>query len=387
MSTEWIIDADAHVTEPPGVWIDRLPAKYREVAPTMRRIDDVDYWFINGKQSSLSIGETACAGWEKEYPRGPRNLDEVPRGAWDAAARLEYMDSAGIWSQVIYPNVGGFGSEQFLKMSDPELQLLCVQAYNDWLLEWCGTDSRRLLPVIATPFWDVTATVAEIERCAALGARGILFTGDPQSLGMETLGHPSWEPLWAAAQDTELPISFHVGSGNMDMESQAVTRRADGNIGKFAVDITVRMYLHNAMQVMDLLLSGVLPKFPGTKFVSVESGIGWVPFVLEALDFVAGTYRLPRFAPELKEELSEYFRRQVYVCYFYETFAPQHLVGAIGEDNILFETDYPHPTCQAGSLRDVIETGLQGQPERVRRKLLWENSAKLYKVELPVSVG
>ena len=100
------------------------------------------------------------------------------------------MDEAGIWAQVLYPNVGGFGSENFLAMDDDELKLLSVRAYNDFLMEWCGADSRRLLAVLATPFWDVEATVREVLRCADAGARGILFTGEPQRYGLPVLGKP-----------------------------------------------------------------------------------------------------------------------------------------------------------------------------------------------------
>ena len=144
----------------------------------------------------LTVGHTATAGWGAPFPAAPPTFDEVPPAAHDPKARLEYMDSIGVWAQVMYPNVGGFGNQAFLALDDPELQLACVRAYNDWLTEWCATDPTRLLAITATPFWDVDATVAEIERCAALGHRGILFTGEPQQFGLPLLGDRSWDPLW-----------------------------------------------------------------------------------------------------------------------------------------------------------------------------------------------
>ena len=129
-----------------------------------------------------------------------------------AVARLAYLDEASIWAQVLYPNVGGFGSENFLSIDDDELKLLSVRAYNDFLLEWCATDFRRLLPVLATPFWDVEATVREVARCAAAGARGILFTGEPQRYGLPVIGSHHWDPLWSIATETGLPIHFHIGN-------------------------------------------------------------------------------------------------------------------------------------------------------------------------------
>ena len=186
---DWVIDADAHITEPAGLWVDRLPAKWREQAPQMVRGDDGrDRWYVNDGAVMLTVGHTATAGWGAPFPAAPPTFDDVPPAAHDPKARLEYMDSIGVWAQVMYPNVGGFGNQAFLALDDPELQLACVRAYNDWLTEWCSTDADRLLAVTATPFWDVPATVAEIERCAALGHRGILFTGEPQQFGLPLLG-------------------------------------------------------------------------------------------------------------------------------------------------------------------------------------------------------
>ena len=117
---------------------------------------------------------------------------------------------------VMYPNVGGFGNQAFLKLKDPELMLTCVQVYNDWQTEWASADPRRLLAVTSVPFWDIDQSVAEVYRCAKKGHKGILFTGDPQSHGQPFLGDPHWDPLWRAACECDLPISFHIGSGNME---------------------------------------------------------------------------------------------------------------------------------------------------------------------------
>ena len=135
------------------------------------------------------------------------------------------------------------------------------------------------------------------------------------------------------------------------------------------------------MQVTDQLQSGVLPRDPDPKFVSVESGIDWMPFVLESVDHAFS--QVSRERPELEALPSEYFRRHVYACYFYEEFAPQHLLDAIGEDNVLFETDYPHPVCLYGNVREKIDAGLGDAPVSTRRKLLWDNAAALYGVEAP----
>ena len=167
--TQLIIDADSHITEPADVWTSRVPARYRDDVPVVVREDGADLWVLNGERLS-PVGVTAPAGWPTFPPEYPPTYSDVHPGSYDATARLRYMDEAAIWAQVLYPNVGGFGSEHFLKIADEELKLLCVSAYNDFLLEWSSADRRRLLPIVATPYWDIDATVREIERCVALGA-------------------------------------------------------------------------------------------------------------------------------------------------------------------------------------------------------------------------
>src|SRR5579872_257320 len=184
MTVTPVIDADAHITEPRDVWEARLPKKYVEAGPRIMRNDSgADVWTMGGK-SLGSVGMNAVAGWPAFPPGVPDTLEQCHPASHDSKARLAYMDGAGIWAQVLYPNVAGFGSQHFLDADDEVLKRLCVSAYNDFLAEWCGADPNRLLGVMATPFWDIDATVAEVNRAADLGLRGILFTGEPQRFGL-----------------------------------------------------------------------------------------------------------------------------------------------------------------------------------------------------------
>ena len=132
---EWVIDVDAHVTEPADVWTARLPARLRHRGPRLERdASGRDVWHVADSTPMVPVGFTAVAGWPEPFPAGPKNMDEVPRAAWEAHARLDYLDSIGVWAQVMYPNVAGFGNQQFLALEDPELMLACVRAYNDFLI-------------------------------------------------------------------------------------------------------------------------------------------------------------------------------------------------------------------------------------------------------------
>ena len=383
--TEWFIDADTHVTEPGDVWTSRLPQKFQDDAPRMIRTDDgVDVWRFGRSERQIPVGATAMAGWPEPFPSIPKNLDECAPAAYDAQARLRYMDEIGAWAMALYPNIGGFGSETFLGLDNPELMLACVRAYYDWLIEWISPDPRRFIPVMATPFWDVEAAVAEIHRCREIGHRAILFTSAPQDFGMPFIGDPHWNPIWKAAQDVDLPISLHIGSGDFSDQITNPKRFAAHGIGPSTVSGSMSVLLTNAIQLMDIVMSGILPSNPKLRLVSVESGIGWLPFVKEALDHGFDYTNVRKEKPEFTKHPSDYIREQVWSCTFFEEIGIHRLLDEIGDDRILFETDYPHPICLYGSeVRDKIDAAFGDQPEEVRHKILFSNAANLYGVEAP----
>jgi predicted TIM-barrel fold metal-dependent hydrolase len=383
--TDWFIDADTHVTEPPDVWTSRLPQKFQDDAPRMIRTDDgVDFWKFGRTAKAIPVGATAVAGWKAPFPSIPKNLDECPPAAYDAKARLEYMDEIGAWAMALYPNVGGFGSESFLGLDDPELMISCVRAYNDWLIEWIEPDPSRFIPVMATPFWDVDAAVKEIHRCREMGHKSILFTAAPQDFGMPIIGDPHWNPIWQAAQDVDLPVSLHIGSGDFTDQLMNPERFKHHGIGPSTVSGSMSILMANAIQLMDFVMSGVLPRNPGLKIASVESGIGWLPFVKEALDHGFEYTNTSTEKPEFTKHPSDYIREQVWACTFFEEFASNNFLDEIGADRVMFETDYPHPVCLYGSeVRDKIDAAFGALPEATRKRVLFDNAAELYGVEAP----
>jgi len=384
MSNYTIIDADTHVTETPDLWTSRAPASMRDRVPrVVTSSRGSQRWVLGGSQGMLaSPGMTATAG-VGSFKNPPKTYEEMHPGAYDAKARLKYMDQMGIWAMVMYPNVGGFGAQQFLKLNDRELMLTCVQIYNDWQTEWASADSRRLLPVTSIPFWDVAAAAKEVRRCAAIGHKGILFTGEPQYFGQPLLGDRHWDPLWEAAVELDLPISFHVGSGDMTEGLLKNRVAAYGQAAAFTA-LAVNILFQNGVQVSDLIMSGVLARYPQIKFVSVESGIGWIPFMLETMDYQFQGNSVAEEHPEFDRLPSEYFARNVFACYWFEQVAPRRLLDKIGVDRILFETDFPHPTSLYGDeVHARIRGGLSDCEESARRMILWGNAQKLYKVADP----
>jgi predicted TIM-barrel fold metal-dependent hydrolase len=376
-----IIDVDSHVTEAPDTWTARTSAKYRDRVPQVRRVDGRDVWFIDG-QVAAPVGPTAPAGWREPAPSMPPTYEDLLPAAYDAKARLDLLDEAGIWAQLLYPNVGGFGGQRFLRLQDRALMYECVRAYNDWQYEWASADPRRLIPVASLPFWDVDDCVREVERCAELGFKSVLFTGEPHRFDLPYLGESYWNPLWAVVSDRDMPVNLHVGGGEFTWDLKRMSTR--GFAESFALE-GLTLFHKNGQQVCDVLLSGILPRYPKLRIVSVESGIGWLPFALEAIDyqFVEGGGRSTR--PEFDRLPSEYFAAQVFVTFWFEEFAVRNLVGgAIPVGNVMFETDFPHPTCLYGDVADRLDQTFAGIDDAVRRRLVWDNARELYGLETPV---
>jgi len=375
-----VIDIDTHVTEPAGVWSDRLASKWGDRIPHIQRINGVDLWLI-GDEAVGMPGAYSTAGYDGVYPDMRKTYEEIPAAMYDAKARLAFMDEEKLYANVLYPNVGGFGMATFLKLGDPELRLACVRAYNDWLMEWCSADPKRLVPVAANPFWDVRVAVREIQRCAQLGYQAVLMCNQPQDHGQPVLRDAHWDPIWAAAQEAGMSISFHIGGGDL---SEIVNDT--GKIGTRAnfARASVNTFMDNGRCMTDLIMGGIPHRFPKLKMVSVESGIGWIPFVLESLDWQWRNNGVSVEHPEYDLLPSEYFRRQIYASFWFE----EKLIGPALElfpDNILYETDYPHPTCQAPGPVSAgqhpgryAEAVLGDLPEPLVRKVLYESAAALY---------
>jgi len=381
-----IIDADTHVVEPPDLWTSRVSAKWGDKVPHVRwdPAMEEEAWYTADVRLG-AVGGPAMAGWHEHPPYHPRRFSETDPRSWDAIERLKVMDEYGVQAQVLYPNVAVFDAKNILSMGDTELQLRCIQAYNDFQTEWGSVAPGRYVAVASLPFWDLQATLAEIERCAGLGHRGIVFTQDPGFFGLPELTDRYWDPMWASAQEKQMPVNFHIASGNLDLFN--VGHADNGPHANYAA-MGVSFFLGNARTIAQLVTGGICHRFPSLNFVSVESGIGWIPFALEALDWQWKNCGVPIEHPEYDLLPSEYFRRQIYGCFWFERDSALAAIDQLGADNILYETDYPHPTSMspgpasaAQRPDDYLRDHFSGVDESSLRKILHDNAARIYHLD------
>ncbi len=380
-----VIDSDSHWSEPYDLWTSRAPAKYRDRVPQMTERNGKRRWWFDG---SIPIGlpiASSVVDQEGTKVTGAAffdfDNDMVHRASFDPEARVAMLDELGIEAQIMYPNVAGFGNQNFLKSPDDALRILSVEIYNDALVEFQEATGQRVFGMALLPWWDLDAAVREIERGHANGLRGIVTCSNPEEAGLPDMSLPHWDPVWQVCSDLQMPVNFHIGStiGHLDYYAKSVWP-SFGRERRLALG-SASLFLGNARVVGNMIYSGVPERFPNVKFVSVESGVGWLPFYLEVLD-----HQMHEAAPNELAELSmlpsEYFRRQFYSCFWFERSTVRPTLEYVGAQSLMFETDFPHPTCLYPRDDHDLVKALEGiAPDDIER-IMSRNAAELYRIDI-----
>ena len=379
-----IIDSDTHWSEPHDLWTSLAPAKYKDLVPQVKEHNGRRMWVVNGDIPIAGDSAVSAILPDGEKMLGLRflraDIERVHAASYDCDARLEIMDSFGISHGIVYPNIGGFGNQNFLRIEDRDLRRACVQIYNDWMSDLQGRSGQRILPMALVPWWDIKDCVAEVERAKTMGARGIVMCSNPQDSGMPNFAQPDWRPFWEVCEALQMPINFHIGAsaGDIDWSGTVPYDTWPGDV-KLSLG-GAAIFLGQFRWIANLLISDVPERYPGLNFVSVESGIGWLPFLLEALDYQFGE-TAPEHLAHLKMKPSEYFKRQFYGCFWFESKTLGSAIDELGADQVMFETDFPHPTCLYPDSRNRVREAIAHLDPVVQRKILRDNAARLYKID------
>ena len=363
-----VVSVDDHVVEHPRVWSDRLPARFQDAGPRIVELDGgAQVWAFEGGVLP-NIGLNAVAGKDpKEFGLDPVRFDDMLPGCYEVEARLADMDLDGVHVQMCFPTFPGFAGGTFFAANDKELAKACVAAWNDFIIdEWCAAAPDRFIPMVLLPFWDVDASIAELERTATKGAKAISFTEAPHRLGLPSFHSDHWDPLLAAAQSADLPLCMHFGSGG------APEVAPDAN---FAVAIAL-FGMNSQFTTVDLLFSPVFHKFPRLRVALSEGGIGWIPYVIERLDY---TWERHRWYTGVNTDVrpSDLFRDHVFGCFIsdHAGVETRHIIG-IG--NLMFEGDYPHSDSNFPASRKKLEEVLRDVPDDEARAIAEDNARRVF---------
>ncbi len=294
-----------------------------------------DIWYYDDLVSPFMM-LSAAVGFE-EVGFEVTTFDEIRKGAWDQAARLEDMDANHTDAAICFPNtLPRFCGQAFYERDDKELALLCVQAYNDWMIdEWsAGAGYGRLIPLTMVPLWDANLAADEVRRCAAKGSHAVTFPENPYPLGLPASHDKDrfWDPFFVACEETETVVCMHIGSSSK-MPSTAPD-------APFIISSTLTF--QNAMgSLCDYLFSGTLARFPRLIIAYSEGQVGWMPYILERADKLWEERSNNSFGTWLPQPPSSYVPGRVYGCIFDDRTGLRNR-DVVGMDQICFETDYPH---------------------------------------------
>jgi uncharacterized protein len=377
-----IVDCDTHFTEPADLWTSNAPAGMKDKMPHVRRVDGADGWYVGDRYFGSLGGNVIARNKNKLLGKlAFQTYDEIDPGSYDVGARLEAMDAMGIWAQICFQNGGVTQAGSLVALNDEPLAISIIQIYNDACADRMKASDGRINCMATLPYWDKDLTVAEMKRIVDLGVKGVVLPDRPERLSSGYIGpdgkvSPFWEEVFQICNDTGLPICFHINS-SLDAESAMWD-----NLG-FDQKLPISAILHTVgcgATLSNFLVSGILDRFPQLKIGLIESGIGWVPFWLEMME-----HQLDEFRTRInrKHELrpKEYFKRHFWVSFWFEDYAPRHMLEEIGFDKVMFETDYPHPTSLYPGVQDKLVDVLGAYDHEIQKQILQDNAVKLFNLE------
>ncbi|MDE2302059.1 MAG: amidohydrolase [Sphingomonadales bacterium] len=374
-----IVDCDTHFTEPADLWTANAPAGMKARMPHVKRIDGADKWFVGDRDFGSLGGNVIARDRNKLLGRlAFENYDQIDPGSYEVGPRLEAMDAMGVWAQICFQNGGVTQAGSLAALNDEPLAIAITQIFNDACADRMKASGGRINGMGTLPYWDKALMDAEMRRIVDIGLKGIVLPDRPERLSEGYVGKdggvsPFWADVFQICNDTGLAVNYHL---NASLDANTAIW---DNLG-FDQRLPIHALIHHigcAATMSNFMVSGILDQYEKLKIGLIESGAGWVPFWLEGMEHQLDEFRT-RENRKLKLRPKEYFKRHFWVSFWFEDFAPRHMLDAIGADKIMFETDYPHPTSLYPGVQDKLVAVLGGHDYATRKRVLQDNAATLY---------
>ena len=379
-----LISVDDHLIERPGVWQDRLPAKFRDRGPRIAEATGTEtdqygfgkqvpkgsqVWLLEDEVHA-QLGLNAVAGKPRELlGTEPLRFTDMIPGCYEPDARVRDMDLDGVQAALLFPSFPKFAGTMFQTVKDPELALLCTKAWNDYVHEeWVMPYPDRFIPIGILPYWDIDASIQELERLAARGVRAISFPENPVPLGHPSFHTDHWDRLFNAFEAADAVVCLHFGtSGQVKLTAPEAP---------MAVMITL-MGTNSMSTVADLLFSPVFHRHPKLRVSIAEGGIGWIPWLLERADL---TWERHRHYQNVNQEVrpSDLFNRHIWGCFISDQYGLDNRYR-IGIDRLTWECDYPHSDSFWPNSRGVAAKAFENVPDDEVSAIVEGNARALYR--------
>jgi predicted TIM-barrel fold metal-dependent hydrolase len=328
-----LVSVDDHVVEPPDMFDDFIPAKWKDKAPKVIHKDDgTDVWLYEG-QELPNIGLNAVSGRPpEEYGIEPTSFADMRKGCYDIHERVKDMDANGVLGSMCFPSFPQFCGQLFARTQDKDQATAMLMAYNNWHIDaWCGAAPGRFIPLALPAMWDPALAAEEVHRVAAKGCHAVTFSENPEKLGYPSFHSDHWDPFFRACEDEGTVLCLHIGSS-----SELVITSIEAPI-----NVMITLQPMNIVQAAaDVLWSRVLQEFPRLRLALSEGGIGWIPYFLERCDYVYKNHKLWT-GQNLGMLPSELFRERIVTCFIDDAFGLEN-VEHLNTDLVTWECDYPH---------------------------------------------
>ncbi len=348
-----IVSADSHVNEPPELWRERLPQEFRHRAPHTETRDGVDYMIVEGtRPRKMAGGRIQLEG---------EDLERSHAGGWNPAARVKDQDRDGVTAEVIYPS-NGLG---IFVSPDPAYQTAMARTYNDWAREIFGAYRDRFAPAALVPTADIEMAIDEAQRVARMGFRALFM---PAQVPARPYNDARYDPLWAAVQDTGLPVNFHCGTGHEP--------RGERGPGGAVINYLLHAQGDGPYVISYFAASGILDRFPKLHIVTVETGSAWLAWVVQSMDQIYRQHHMWTY-PKLSLLPSELVRRQAHVTFQNDPVGVRNR-DVTGVEPLLWGSDYPHHEGTWPHSQKAIAAMFAGVPEAERRQIVGGTAAALY---------
>jgi predicted TIM-barrel fold metal-dependent hydrolase len=372
-----VIDSELHLMEPLDIWDQRLPEPYRSTTRVVLPGTVSDRLRVEYPNGRIYDGATSeIRGLMRRHSQ--RRMATDPRIAY--ATRncrpdiwLEDMDLEGIDVAVLLPTPSM--SVTLVDGLDPGHAMAMTRVYNDWAAEFCAANPERLKFWAWLPRHDAELAAEESRRCMeGIGAVGVAFS--THTVDDHLLSDPFYDPLWEELNRLAAPIGMHVTSS---AERDNIRTRYQGHERTEVLMRGIAGVYYAMSSVGELILGGVLERYPRMQPVVMETSAGWAPWLVWRMDEMWETFG-PDSGYELEQKPSEYFRRQCFIVADSDDGLVKHAVESGLGDNILFSGDYPHPDSPYPHAVDNF-LNIQGLSDEARRKALWDNGARLFGIE------
>lgn len=364
-----IFDSDLHIMEPPDLWERYIAPEFRSIAPRGRTSDNVrDLGVIIPDEEHSPRRTSGVPQRGHNYEKNQKLYRDHARRGWGPEVQLEAMDMEGIDVAVLYPSRGL--SVLTHPDRDPRFAAAIARAYNDWMFDFCRTDTTRLLGAGMLSVYDVRDAVDETHRVVEQLKFRAVFLRSNIANG-KSWHDPYYEPLWETLEELNLPVGFHEATGSRSRQSGD---HFEPNFG------LRRVYSQPFEQMLGLgsfVAGGVLERHPKLKVAFLEANCSWAPWLLWRMD--EGYEREGDvFMPELTMAPSDYFKRQCFVSVEPDEGPARYMIEEFGSDQLVFSTDYPHGDSRYPAAVDsFLKLPLTDDD---KRKILWDNCARFYSV-------